>query len=135
MKSIAILSLIFLLWFASSAILLAADAQPSWQATWESTVAAAKQEGRLNFYVGRYGSEPLLNEFGKEFPEIKIFSTNGTGNSLGTRIVTEARAGSVLADLYSGGAVTNFELLYKGKVLGSLKSALILPESLDESKS
>ena len=134
MKSIAILSLIFLLLVSSSATLLAADAQPSSQATWESTVAAAKQEGRLNFYVGRYGSEPLLNEFRKEFPEIKIFTTNGTGNSLGTRIVTEARAGSVLANLYSGGAVTNFEILYKGKVLGSLKSALILPEILDESK-
>ena len=102
--------------------------------TWENTVAAAKKEGRLNFYVGRYGSEPLLNEFRKEFAEIKIFSTNGTGNSLGTRIVAEARAGNVLADLYSGGAVTNFEILYKGKALGSLKSALILPEILDESK-
>ena len=57
--------------------------------TWENTVAAAKKEGRFNFYVGRYGSEPLLNEFRKEFPEIRIFSTNGTGNSLGTRIVAE----------------------------------------------
>jgi hypothetical protein len=111
-----------------------ADAKPSWQVTWENTVAAAKKEGRLNFYVGRYGSEPLLNEFRKEFPEIKIFSTNGTGNSLGTRIVAEARAGNMLADLYSGGAVTNFEILYKGKVLDSLKSALVLPEVLDESK-
>jgi iron(III) transport system substrate-binding protein len=104
------------------------------QLEWEKTVAAAKKEGRLNFYVGRYGSEPLLNEFRKEFPEIKIVSTNGTGNSLGTRIVSEARAGGVLADLYSGGAVTNFEILYKGKALDSIKSALILPEVLDESK-
>ena len=30
--------------------------------------------------------------------------------------------------------MTNFEILYKGKVLGSLKSALILPEVLDQSK-
>ncbi|MGH7783569.1 MAG: hypothetical protein ACREO5_06995, partial [Candidatus Binatia bacterium] len=43
----------------------------------------------------------------------------------------KARAGNVLADLYSGGAVTNFEILYKGKPLDSLKSALILPEVLD----
>ena len=134
MKSTAILSLLFLLPVSSSATLLAAEANPASQVTWENTLAAAKKEGRLNFYVGRYGSEPLLNEFRKEFPEIKIFSTNGTGNSLGTRIVAEARAGSVLADLYSGGAVTNFEILYKAKVLGSLKSALILPEILDESK-
>jgi iron(III) transport system substrate-binding protein len=112
----------------------AADAKPAWQLTWEKTVAAAKKEGRLNFYVGRYGSEPLLNEFRKEFPEIKIVSVNGAGNSLGTRIVSEARASAMVADLYSGGAVTNFEILYKGKVLDSLKSALILPEVLDESK-
>jgi hypothetical protein len=94
-------------------------AEPRWQLEWEKTVAAAKKEGRLNFYVGHYGSEPLLNEFRKEFPEIKIFSTNGTGNSLGTRIVAEARAGSALADLYSGGAVTNFEILYTLQRKGS----------------
>src|SRR6185503_16189024 len=108
------------------ASLEAADDRLSWQTQWEKTVAAARKEGRLNFYVGRYGSEKLLNEFRREFPEIKIVGTNGAGNSLGTRIVSEARAGTVIADLYSGGAVTNFEILYKGKALDSLKSALIL---------
>ena len=112
----------------------AAESKSSWQIEWDKIVAGAKKEGRLNFYVGRYGSEKLLNEFRKEFPEIKIVGTNGAGNSLGTRIVSEVRAGNVLADLYSGGAVTNFEILYKGKVLDSLKSALILPEVLDQSK-
>jgi ABC-type glycerol-3-phosphate transport system substrate-binding protein len=96
---------------------LSTEAKPAWQGSWEKTVAAAKKEGRLNLYVGRYGSEKLLSEFRKEFPEIKIVGTNGSGNSLGTRIVAEARAGNVVADLYSGGAVTNFEILYKGKVL------------------
>ena len=113
---------------------LAAESKALWQAEWDKTVAAAKKEGRLNFYVGRYGSEKLLNEFRKEFPEIKFVTTNGAGNSLGTRIVAEARSGSMVADLFSGGAVTNFEILYKGKVLDSIKSALILPEVLDESK-
>jgi hypothetical protein len=68
-----------------------AEVKPTWQVTWEKTVAAAKKEGKLNFYVGRYGSEPLLNEFRKEFPEITTIGTNGTGNSLGTRIIAEAR--------------------------------------------
>src|SRR6185436_11615100 len=134
MKSAFVLSLLFFVIASSVASPFAADTIPAWQVTWENTVAAAKKEGRLNFYVGRYGSEPLLNEFRTEFPEIRIFSTNGAGNSLGTRIVAEARAGNVLADLYSGGSVTNFEILYKGKILGSIKSALILPEILDESK-
>jgi iron(III) transport system substrate-binding protein len=114
--------------------LFAADAKPSWQATWEKTVAAAKKEGKLNFYVGRYGSEPLLNEFRKEFPEIKLVTVNGAGNQLGIRILTEIRAGKVVADLYSGGANTNFDILYQGKALDSIKSLLILPEVVDESK-
>jgi iron(III) transport system substrate-binding protein len=112
----------------------AADAKPVWQASWEKTVAAAKKEGKLNFYVGRYGSEPLLNEFRKEFPEIKLVTVNGAGNTLGTRIITETRAGHVLADLFSGGANTNYEVLYEGKALDSIKSLLVLPEVLDETK-
>jgi len=118
--------------FAASAG--AADGKPAWQVIWEKTVAAAKKEGKLNFYVGRYGTEPLLNEFRKEFPEIQLITVNGTGNSLGTRIIAEIRAGKFVADLFSGGANTNYEVLYQGKALDSIKSALILPEVLDESK-
>src|SRR5262245_16358446 len=118
----------------SASALFAADAKPEWQATWEKTVAAAKKEGKLNFYVGRYGTEPLLNEFRKEFPEIKLVTVNGAGNTLGTRIIAELRAGHVVADLFSGGANTNYEILYEGKALDSIKSTLILPEVLDETK-
>jgi ABC-type Fe3+ transport system substrate-binding protein len=114
--------------------LFAADAKPNWQVEWEKTLAAARREGKFNLYVGRYGTEPLLNEFRKEYPDIKIISVNGTGNQLGTRIVAEIRAGKVIADLFSGGANTNFEILYKGKALDSIRSALILPEVVDESK-
>ena len=85
-----IMFIILLLLAAQEA--LSAEAKGGWQADWEKTVAAAKKEGRLNFYVGRYGSEPLLNEFRKEFPEIKLVTVNGTGNSLGTRIISESRA-------------------------------------------
>ena len=119
---------------AVTSVGIAAEAKPAWQANWEQTVAAAKKEAKLNFYVGRYGSEPLLNEFRKEFPEIKIVTVNGAGNSLGTRIITEIRAGHVVADLFSGGANTNYEVLYEGKALDSIKSLLLLPEVLDESK-
>jgi iron(III) transport system substrate-binding protein len=128
------MALLGLLVFGSSTRANAAETKPAWQASWEQTVAAAKKEGRLNFYVGRYGSEPLLNEFRKEFPEIKLVTVNGAGNSLGTRIITEIRAGHVVADLFSGGANTNYEVLYEGKALDSIKSLLILPEVLDESK-
>ena len=128
------LALLAFLVLTSGSSSFAADAKPAGQANWEQTVAAAKKEGKLNFYVGRYGSEPLLNEFRKEFPEIKLVTVNGAGNSLGTRIITEIRAGHVVADLFSGGANTNYEVLYEGKALDSIKSLLVLPEVLDETK-
>jgi len=114
--------------------LSAAEPKPNWQAEWEKTVVAAKKERRLNLYVGRYGQAPLLAEFNKEFPEIKLVTVNGTGNQIGTRILAEARAGKVLADIYSGGANTSYNLLYRGKILDAFPPAMILPEVLDESK-
>jgi len=93
-----------------------------------------QEGGEVEFLCRALRQRKVAQRFRKESPEIKIVGTNGAGNSLGTRIVSEARAGQVLADLYSGGAVTNFEILYKGKALDSLKSALLLPEVLDESK-
>jgi len=111
----------------------AAEARSGSTQEWEKTLAAAKKEGRLNLYVGRY-SEPLLNEFRKEYPDIKISSVNGQGSQLATRILAEVRAGKVIGDIYSGGANTNYNLLYKGKVLDSIKAALILPEVLDQTK-
>ena len=46
----------------------------------------------------------------------------------------KVRAGRALADLFSGGANTNYNVLYKGKVLDSIKDGLILTEEMDESK-
>jgi iron(III) transport system substrate-binding protein len=105
-----------------------------WKSDWEQTVSAAKKEGRLNLYVGRYGQAPLLDEFKKDYPEIKIVTVNGTGDQIATRIVAEVRAGKTIADIYSGGPNSNFNFLYRGKILDSIKSAFILPEVLDESK-
>ena len=125
---------VFLLVSLPLRLALAADPANTARSGWEKTVAAARKEGRLNLYVGRYGSDPLLNEFRKEFPEIKVVTVNGAGNTLGTRIISEIRAGRVLADVFSGGANTNYEILYSGKALDSIKAALMLPEVLDESK-
>lgn len=121
----------------AAALLLPAGARAAGGAevqAWEKTVAAAKQEGRLNLYVGRYGAEPLLDEFRRDYPDIKISSVNGQGSQLGARILTEARAGKIIADVFSGGAATNYNILYKAKVLDSIKEALILPEVTDPAK-
>jgi ABC-type Fe3+ transport system substrate-binding protein len=127
-------SLLFAFVFLSIGIAHAAEPKQGWQQEWEKTLDAGKKEGRLNFYVGRYGTDAFLDEFKKEYPEIKIVTVNGTGNDLATRILAEGRGGKVLADLFSGGANTNYNLLYKGKTLDSFKDALILPEVIDQGK-
>jgi iron(III) transport system substrate-binding protein len=117
-----------------AATFLTADLRADWSSDWKQTVAAAKKEGRLNLYVGRYGQAALLDEFKKEYPEIQITSVNGTGNQLATRIAAEARAGKTIADIYSGGPNSSYSTLYRGKILDPIKAAFILPEVLDESK-
>src|ERR1041384_667338 len=118
-------------WFLAICLLIflaAVAAHADWKADWEKTVAAAKKEGRVNLYIGRYGQPPLLAEFIKEFPEIKPVSVNGNGNQLALRILAEARAGKPIGDLYSGGANSSYTLLYRGRVLAPFPPALILPE-------
>src|SRR5262245_25913890 len=111
-----------------------ANLYADWKADWEQTVAGAKKEGRLNLYVGRYGQAALLEEFKKDYPEIKIAAVNGTGDQLATRIAAEVRAGKTIADIYSGGPNSSYSSLYRGKILDSIRAAFILPEVVDESK-
>jgi ABC-type Fe3+ transport system substrate-binding protein len=113
---------------------LTAYGHADWSSDWKQTVTAAKKEGRLNLYVGRYGQTALLDEFKKDYPEITVVSVNGTGDQLATRIAAEARAGKTIADIYSGGPNSSYSSLYRGKILDSIKSAFMLPEVLDESK-
>lgn len=116
------------------ALVLPADLHADWKSDWEKVLAEAKKEGQLNLYVGRYGQAQILDEFKKDYPWIKLVTLNGTGNGLATRVLAEVRAGKPLADLFSGGANSNYTLLYKGKVLQSFKPTLILPEVADETK-
>ena len=130
MRHPRVLKLVVLLIVCFFPVALYAD----WKSDWEKVTAAAKKEGQLNLYVGRYGQAALLDEFKKDYPEIKIVTVNGTGDQLATRIAAEVRAGKTIADIYSGGPNSNYSFLYRGKLLDSIKSAFILPEVLDESK-
>jgi iron(III) transport system substrate-binding protein len=109
-----------------------AAAQSNWQKEWEQTLAAAKKEGQVTVYIYRYGA--VIQDFKTEFPDINVVSVTGRGNALTTRIMTERRAGRYIGDVYSGGTGGNYNVLYKGKALDPIKSALILPEVVDETK-
>lgn len=108
------------------------QAQSDWKRAWEKTVNAAKKEGQVNIYM--YGYWRVFQEFQKKYPKIKVVSVTGSGSQMAGRIMAERRAGKYIADVFSSGANTNFNVLYKGKALQPLKPAFILPEVLDKSR-
>jgi len=120
-------------------ILLQVPASADWAKEWEKTLEEAKKEGQVSIYLcsicsatNRY--EAILDEFKKEYREIKVVTVTGSGAQLVQREMAERRAGKYLADIHSGGANAAFNTLYKGKALDPIKPTLILPEVVDESK-
>jgi len=113
-----------------------AESKSNWQAEWERTVQAAKKEGSLSLYMyqgdGELGAMAQL--FQKKYPEINVVVTPGRGNTFAPKIMAERRAGKYLVDAYIAGATTAYEVFYRGKILNSVRAALILPEVIDESK-
>jgi iron(III) transport system substrate-binding protein len=126
-------SVIFLVGF------LHTPASADWTKEWEKTLETAKKEGQVSIYLcstcsatNRY--EAILDEFKKEYQDIKVVTVTGSGAQLVQREMAERRAGKYLVDIHGGGANGAFNSLYKGKVLDPIKPTLILPEVVDESK-
>jgi iron(III) transport system substrate-binding protein len=115
-------------------LILAAEAKASWQAEWDRTVRAAEQEGQVMVSIGGYGAIIDSGVFQKTYPKIKITHITGAGTDLTQRISAERRAGKYLVDVYNGGGNSLFQVLYQGKMLDPIKSALILPEVTDATK-
>src|SRR5262245_64313445 len=113
---------------------LAAESKASWQAEWEQTLRAAEKEGQLTVSIGGYGAIIDSGAFQKAYPKIKVTHMTGAGTDLTQRISAERRAGKYLVDVYNGGGNSLFQVLYQGKMLDSIKSALILPEVTDATK-
>ena len=126
----------FLLVTFSVAITHGADFRSNWQSEWERTIQAAKKEGALSLYLfqGEGELSAVAQLFQKKYPDINVVTTTGRGNTLGPRIMAERRAGKYLVDGYISGATTAYEVLYRAKILESVRASLMLPEVLDESK-
>ncbi len=133
-RAISCAVLILLLRFAVVAD--AADFKANWQSEWDRTVQAAKKEGGLSLYLlqGEGELNNVAQLFQKKYPEINVTTTLGRGNTLAPRIMAERRAGKYLVDAYISGVTTAYEVFYRGKILDSVRAALILPEVVDETK-
>jgi iron(III) transport system substrate-binding protein len=112
----------------------AGEAKAAWQSEWDRTVRAAEQEGQVVVSIGGYGAIIDSGAFQKAYPKIKVSSITGAGTDLTARITAERRAGKYLLDVYNGGGNSLYQVLYVGKMLDSIKDALILPDVTDPSK-
>jgi iron(III) transport system substrate-binding protein len=111
----------------------ASQAQDGWEREWKKTVAEANKEGQLNFY-GNHAYPPVLQEFRKRYPGIKITETLGTASQLAQRILAERRAGQHLGDVYVASSRTAYAILHPAKALDPIKSAFMLPDVTDTTK-
>jgi iron(III) transport system substrate-binding protein len=127
---------IWFLCYVSAAYGAAVESKQDSQSEWEKIIQGAKKEGKLSLYLyqgeGELGA--LSQLFQKKYPEISVTSVFGRGNQLGPKIMAERRAGKFLVDVYIAGLTSTYEILYRAKILDSVRTALILPEVLDESK-
>jgi len=102
------------------------------QSQWETTLEAAKKEGKINVYMYRYGK--VLDVFRNDYPEIRPFLLTGTGAQIIARIMAERRAGRNLVDVIGLGS-SNYRIVHEqAKMLQPIQSALMLPEVTDESR-
>jgi iron(III) transport system substrate-binding protein len=112
---------------------IAAEAKDGWRAEWTKILEGAKREGKVVIH-GAAGEDLLYDEFRKKYPDIRIVYIAGGGNERVDRIMSERRAKQYLADLYIGGKEPLYSVLYKGRMLDPVRSILLMPEILDQSK-
>lgn len=112
----------------------AAESKPGWEAEWEKTLQAARQEKEVTFFTARDYDVIFTQFFHKKYPEIKpIAATAANLAGFAPRVLTERRAGKYLWDLYLGSASTGYVNLYKTNALDPIPPNLIFPEVVDES--
>src|SRR4030088_505069 len=88
-------------------------------------IAAARKEGEVNWYSTQIISQlvrPVTVAFEKKYPGIKVRATRHNATEVAVKILNEARAGRVQADMFDG-TTTVVALKKGGNVLQCLHDA------------
>lgn len=100
---------------------------------WEDVLKAANAEGEVDVHggPGKLYEMALTEGFRKAFPQIKINFSGLSGRDAIPKIVREREAGIYNWDVYIGGTSSILKNLKPVGAFAPLRSALILPEVLD----
>jgi iron(III) transport system substrate-binding protein len=108
-------------------------AAPAWQAEWERTLAAARQEGTVVVYgpPGDLIRRNMLDGFRKAHPDISLEWSGGRSAEHATKLEAERRAGVYAVDVFVAGTTTALSQVKPLGALEPIRPALILPEVTD----
>lgn len=113
----------------------AASAQGNADQQWNGWVAAAKKEGAVSVLVPAGQSyRDSVEGFAKAYPDIKLTVTAELIRDSLPRIQREREAGIYSTDVIIGAVTPVYNAWIPKGVLADLRSALILPEAIDDSK-
>lgn len=107
-------------------------AQQSWEADWQKTIAAAKEEGKVLIYTG--ASVDVQRELAAAFKGkygIDMEFVSGNPAELETKITKERSAGLFLGDLVLSGPGSMVAGMKPKGLFDPIKPSLVLPEVLD----
>ena len=96
---------------------------------WEKVVAMARKEGQVTVAGGPGRSHRAVTEgFQKRFPKIRLDYTGFRPSALGSRVMSERKAGRKLWDVYVGGANPAVTIFSPGGVFADIRSSIIQPD-------
>ena len=101
-------------------------------AEWESTLAAAKREGKVSVITDVTATlrDALMLEFQRKYGiSVELFGS--TGREVAPRVAAERKAGQFLWDIYIHGSTTALEAMIPMGAFDPLEPALILPDIKD----
>ena len=102
------------------------------RADWESTLAAAKKEGKVSVITDVTATlrDALTLEFQKKYGiSVELFGISG--REVAPRVAAERKAGQFLWDIYIHGSTTALEAMIPMGAFDPLEPALILPDVKD----
>ena len=110
-------------------------AQDNWQSQWDAWLAAAKKEGMVSVIVPAGQSYRVSVEgFAKAYPDIKLVVTSELIRDTLPRVLREREAGIYSSDVMIGAVSPIYAGWIPKGVLADLRSVLIRPDAIDDSK-
>lgn len=109
------------------------DIRPDWQREWESTIQAAKKEGKVVIYGSPKPEAYAAIAAGfKKAYGLDVETVTGRSAQIVAKILTEKRAGLHLGDVILVGGATAVTELGPSDLLAVLDPIIILPEVRDD---